>query len=61
MYLLLCSLGLDPAVIGGEGMLWYRLMCYWEDADWRGPPAVESAAVLPYLLNYVFHSGSSLK
>lgn len=42
-------------------MLWCMLMCYWEDADWRGPPAVGSAAVLPVLLNYEFHSGSSLK
>lgn len=44
MYLLLCSLGLDPAVtlVVRECML----MRYWEGADWRGPPAVESVAVL---------------
>lgn len=44
-----------------EGILWCMLVCSWEDAAWRGPPAAESAAAPPYLLNYGFHSSSSLK
>lgn len=46
---------------GVEGMLWWMLMCSGENVEWRTLLAIGSTAVLPYLLNYAFHSSSNLK